>query len=51
MLILDACSDYEKKILSFNDWFYVTHIDYDIEPDGTEVDTLTLEKYLKINRD
>lgn len=49
--ILDACSNYEKKILSLDDWFYVTHIDYDIEEDGTEIDELTLEKYLKINRE
>ena len=48
--ILDACSGYEKQVLAFDDWFYVTHIDYDIAEDGTEVDTLTLEKYLKLDR-
>lgn len=48
--ILDACSGYEKQVLAFDDWFYVTHIDYDIDEDGTEVDTLTLEKYLKLDR-
>lgn len=48
--ILDACSGYEKQVLAFDDWFYVTHIDYDISEDGTEVDTLTLEKYLKLDR-
>lgn len=45
LLILDSCSKYEKHILSLNDWFYLTEIDYD------EVYTVKLEKYLRTERD
>lgn len=48
---LEACSNYEKKILTMNDWFYVTHIDYGINTGGVEVDTVKLEKRLKIDRE
>jgi hypothetical protein len=51
ILKLEACTSYEKKILSFNDWFYVTHIRVTIDDDGSERDELTLEKYLKIDRE
>lgn len=48
--ILDSCSNYLKKILSFDDWFYVTRIGYSI--DGySEVNEVTLEKYLRIDRE
>lgn len=48
--ILDSCSNYMKKILSFDDWFYVTRIGYSI--DGTsEVNEVTLEKFLRIDRE
>lgn len=46
---LDACSDYFKKILSYDDWFYLTRIDYRFSGD-VETNTLTLEKHLKIDR-
>lgn len=45
------CSDYMKFILSYDDWFYVTKIDYDIDVNETEVDKVTLEKYIKIDRE
>jgi len=48
---LEACTGYEKKVLSEDDWFYITHINYDIDVDGSEVDTLTLEKELKLDRE
>ena len=51
LYILEECSSYMKKVLSYDDWFYVTSIDYDIDPTGAEVDTITLEKYLKIDRE
>ena len=51
LYILAECSNYEKKILSYDEWFYVTHIEYNIDENGLETDTLTLEKYLKIDRD
>lgn len=48
---LDACSNYFKKILSMDDWFYISSIEYNIEPDGTEVDRITLTKWMKIERE
>lgn len=48
--ILDSCSNYMKKILSYDDWFYITRIGYSI--DGTsEVNEVTLEKFLRIDRE
>ncbi len=51
LYILDECSAYQKKILSMDDWFYITGIDYNFNEDGVETDVLTLEKYLRIDRE
>lgn len=51
LLINGMCSNYMKKIMTVDDWFYVNKISYNIEPDGTEVDTVTLSKTLKIDRE
>lgn len=48
---LGACSNYWKKILSYNDWFYITHITYNIDEYGNEWCELTLTKWLKIERE
>lgn len=51
VLHLEACSNYMKKIYTENDEFYITSIDYNIDETGTEIDTITLNKYLKIDRE
>lgn len=51
LYILDSCSPYEKEILSYDDWFYVTSIDYDIGENGVETNQIRLEKYLRIERE
>ena len=51
LYILDECSAYQKKILSMDDWFYITGLDYNFNDDGVETDVLTLEKYLRIDRE
>ena len=51
LYIMESCTAYEKKILSYNDWFYVTKIHYEIGNGGTEVNEITLEKYLRLDRD
>ena len=51
LYMLEECSNYEKKVLSYDDWFYITEIDYDIDKTGAEVNSVTLEKYLKIDRE
>lgn len=43
------CTPYQKYILGMDDWYYITSIDYDSQNGG--VDTVTLEKYLYIDRD
>ncbi len=48
LLKLD-CTPYQKYILGFDDWFYITAVDYESQNGG--VDTVTLEKYLAIDRD
>ena len=51
LYITDACSSYMKKILSMDDWFYITKASYEIDVDGTETDKLVLEKELRIDRE
>lgn len=48
---VEQCSAYMKKVLSFDDWFYITKIDYDIDETGAETNTVTLTKFLKIDRE
>ena len=45
------CTDYMRFILDYDDWFYVTRISYSIDSNEAEVNELTLEKYIKIDRD
>lgn len=47
--IYEQCSPYQKHILSLDDWYYLTKIDYEAQSGG--VDTVTLEKYLVTDRD
>lgn len=49
LYILDQCTPYQKHILSLNDWFYITEVEYESMSGG--VDTVTLEKYLVSDRD
>lgn len=48
---LEACTNYMKKILTMNDWFYIPRIEYEVGIGGVGVATVTLEKYLKIDRE
>lgn len=51
VLNMDACSKYWKKLLSLNDFFYITKITYNIDEYGNEYNELTLTKWLKIERE
>ena len=51
MFVLGACGNYWKKILSCDDWFYITHITYTIDQYGHETNEVTLTKWLKIDRE
>lgn len=48
---IEACSSYYKKILAEDDWFYVIKAEYDIDENEVETNTLTLCKWIKIDRD
>lgn len=48
---MDACSSYWKKILSYDDMFYVTAITYNYDEYGNLTNELTLTKWLKIDRE
>ena len=48
---LDACSSYWKKILSYDDMFYVSAISYNYDEYGNLTNELTLTKWLRIERE
>ena len=45
------CTNYQKKILKMDDWYYVESITRNFDEYGGETDELTLSKYLKIERE
>lgn len=48
---MDACSSYWKKILNMDDYYYITRIEYEYDQYGNMVNNLTLNKWLKIERE
>lgn len=48
---IEACSSYYKKILAEDDWFYVIRTEHDIDENEVETNTLTLCKWIKIQRE
>ena len=46
-----ACSNYAKKILQMNDWYYIESLTRRFDQEGIETDAITLAKYLKIERE
>lgn len=48
---LGECSNYWKKILQLSDYFYIESMTWDIDAKGMETNTLTLVKYLKVERE
>ena len=51
LYILDVCTPYMKKLLAYDDWFYVSRIDYEIDPTGAEINRITLEKEIRVERE
>ena len=51
LLQLGSCNRYMKRILKQDDWFYITNLQREIDKTGIEIDTLTLEKFLRTDRD
>ena len=48
---MEACSSYWKKMLSYDDYWYVTAIKYNYDQYGNLTNELTLTKWLKIERE
>lgn len=46
-----ACSNYWKKIMRLDDYFYITHITYYVDGYGNEWNDLTLAKWIKVERE
>ena len=40
-----------KLLVKKDDWFYITNLQREIDKTGIEIDTLTLEKFLRTDRD
>lgn len=49
--VVDECESYWRKILDYDDFFYITKIDYQFDETGAETNVLTLTKWLKLDRD
>lgn len=48
---MSACSNYWKKLMSMDDVYYITRINYMIDQYGNETNEVTLAKWLKIERE
>lgn len=48
---MDACSSYWKKVLSYDDMWYITAVSYNYDEYGNLTNKLTLTKWLKVERD
>lgn len=51
LLVMDACSNYWKKLISLDDDYFVTKIQSHIDQYGNETNEVTLTKWLKIQRE
>lgn len=51
LTLFGECTNYQKKILTMDDWYYIEAMGRDFDEYGGETDTLTLSKYLKIERE
>lgn len=49
--LLGNCTNYMKKILSYNDWFYITEMEPVIDINGMKTARLRLDKFLRIERE
>lgn len=48
---LEECSNYMRKLLTNDDWFYITKLSRNVNKNGMETGELTLEKFLRIDRE
>lgn len=48
---IGECSNYYKKLLQHDDWYYIERMTWDIDENGLETNTLTLSKFIRVDRD
>ena len=48
---LGSCSNYMKKLIALDDWWYIAKLSRSWDRNGVEIGTLTLEKFLRIDRE
>ena len=48
---IEECSNYMRKLLTNDDWFYINKLNRHIDSNGMETGELTLEKFLRIDRE
>ena len=48
---LDACTNYMRKLLTIDDWFYITSITRTVKRDGLTLGEVRLEKFIRIERE
>lgn len=48
---LEECSNYMRKLLTNDDWFYIVKMSRKVNKNGMETGELTLEKFLRIDRE
>ena len=48
---IEECSNYMRKLLTENDWYYINKMERHINSNGMETGELTLEKFLRIDRE
>lgn len=46
LYMLSECGEYTKMIMTVDDWFYITELDYHFGVDDSETVDVTLEKFL-----
>lgn len=48
---IEECGNYLNKLIHMDDWWYITKMSINIDSNGLETGELTLEKFLRIDRE
>lgn len=48
---IEECSNYMRKLIEENDWYYIVKMERNINADGTTTGELILEKFLRVDRE
>lgn len=48
---IEECTNYMRKLIEEDDWYYIVKMERNINADGTTTGELTLEKFLRVDRE